>query len=966
MKRIKFVIVSLLLLVPGITSFGQGLKAFVLKNGMKVYIWEDENQPDVFGSVCVRTGSVNDPSEYTGLAHYLEHVLFKGTDKIGALDWEEEKPVYEQIIAKYDEMSEETVPAKKEAIGKEINELTIKQSQLSVSTEFSNLIESMGGKGLNAGTGKDFTYYYNSFPAYQINKWLEISSQRFINPVFRTFQSELETVYEEYNRSKDNAAYVQYDYLESVIFEGHPYARPIIGLGEHLKNPRLSKLIQFYNDWYVAENMALIIVGNVKAEEIGGRINASFGRLPARNTPERKNHPDLAFKGRKQYTKKIGEYPMVNLIYKGVPIGHPDEIPLDIVMSLISNGNSTGILDRLTVEGDLLGAAAVVASMRELGRNRIIAIPAFDANQRRFESNKSVEKKILNAVEKVANGTIDDWLIESVKLNLCRDHDLSMESNNGKAEAIMSAFIADTDMEHLLNYKEKVMAVTVDNVKEIAKKYLNQDYLAIYTEKGKADKGEKIKKPAYDPIEKPDGKQSLYAMQFKNMSIKKVEEKIVSFDEVESQQINERSKLFYTKNPENDIYSLTIRYGVGERVFPKLGIAVSLMNNAGIMGNMKSFELKEAFSKLNATCSMFSDDDYMYITMYGYEETLPEACQLLTRQILMPDLDDKQLQQAKSNIIIGRMNQKENVQVLSDALSEYIKYGNKSGYIDDLTDQEVWDLQIAELTGDINRAANYEAEIFYTGTMPFDDVYAILSQNLPLVANERLSDSPKDKAMADVKENTVYFIPNADVEQAQICLYTPVLNYDKKDDILYDAFNQYFSGSFNGLVLNELREKRSMVYSSGGYLLHPMLPNSLSHFWGIIATQNDKAVEALSIFMDLVRNMPENKDRIDNIKSYLREIYLTSQPSFRSKAIYMERVKKRGYTVDPAVENIPKLESLTFDDIVNFYKENLKDKPIVIGIMGNPKQISMEDLKKFGKVIRINENKLFNDKDKLF
>ena len=223
MRRIIKSITLLAIMAIALPSFGQGLKAFKLKNGLSVYIWEDNTKSDVFGAVGVRTGSVNDPAEYTGLAHYLEHVMFKGTDKISTLDWAAEEPIYQKIIAKYDEMADETDPVKKEAIGKEINELTIEAAKVSVSTEFSNLMESMGAKGLNAGTSYDFTYYHNSFPAYQINKWLEISSQRFINPVFRTFQSELETVYEEYNRAQDNQGRVQQQFLLDKAFEGHPY-----------------------------------------------------------------------------------------------------------------------------------------------------------------------------------------------------------------------------------------------------------------------------------------------------------------------------------------------------------------------------------------------------------------------------------------------------------------------------------------------------------------------------------------------------------------------------------------------------------------------------------------------------------------------------------------------------------------------------------------------------------------------
>ena len=320
----------------------QGLKTFKLKNGMSVFIWEDSGKSDVFGEVVVRTGAVNDPEQYTGLAHYLEHVMFKGTQKIGALDWEKEAPIYEQIIAKYDEMAGENDPVRKEVIGKEINNLTIEAGKISLSNEFSELIEGMGGTGLNAGTSLDYTVFYNTFPPYQINKWLEISSERFVNPVFRTFQNELETVYEEYNRNKDNPNSQTGEFMMQQAFAGHPYSRSILGLGEHLKNPRLSQLIKFYNDWYTPENMALILVGNVDTKKIMGRIAAAFGKLHSKATPERKVYPDLDIKGRVQYNTKFSRYPSVMLVYKGVKNGHQDETALEICMQLLSNGSQTG------------------------------------------------------------------------------------------------------------------------------------------------------------------------------------------------------------------------------------------------------------------------------------------------------------------------------------------------------------------------------------------------------------------------------------------------------------------------------------------------------------------------------------------------------------------------------------------------------------------------------------------------
>lgn len=959
-------IVFLAALVIAIPSSGQGLKAFKLRNGLSVYVWEDESKSDVFGLVGVRTGSVNDPAEYTGLAHYLEHVMFKGTDKIGALDWEKEAPIYKEIIAKYDRMADETDPVKKEAISKEINGLTVSAGEISLPGEYSNLMESMGAKGVNAGTSYDLTYYHCSFPAYQINKWLEISSQRFLNPVFRSFQSELESVYEEYNRAQDNPNNRQQQFIMGKAFEGHPYSRAIIGLPEHLKNPRLSKLIEYYNAWYVPENMVLVLAGNIKADQISRRIAATFGRLPARPVPERNTYPEKEIKGRTQYTAKIGHYPQVRLVFGGVPAGHPDEDAIDIAMSLLSNGSQTGTLDKLVIDGELTTAGAYSMAFRERGRCFVYCIPLYDENQRRFESNKSAEKKALKAIEQIAGGEFEDWKIDAIKAELCRSFDLGMESNERKAETLMSAFVNGKEPDEVLNYKDKIMSVTNEDVKRVAKQYLSGNYLALYIEKGKADKQEKIKKPGYKPVEPPTGQQSLYATQFRNLPIGTVEEKFIDFSDVQVKQLNDRSKMYYTPNTENNIFRLVLQYGAGTQQFPKLGVAAELMNNAGIMGSYEPQQLKEELSKLNVSCYVTAGQNYLTIVMEGFEQTLPQACQLLSRQILMPKLDERQLSRLKGSELGSRQQRKSNVSVLGSALRQYVLYGEKSLFIDELTDKELYELQISELTGDINRASNYEAKIYYTGNLPFDQAYDILSKNLPLVANERPSVSPNPVPLAPVAENTVYFLPNSDAEQAQIYLYVPMMKTHRKDDVVKDAFNQYFGMDFNGLVLNEIREKRSMAYSAYALALTQGMEGRDTYLGGYVGTQNDKANDALDILMGLVTDMPKNADRIDNIKSYLRQEALTSHPDFRDKAMYLVNLGYQGYEGDPARENLPKIDALTFEDIVRFYETYIKGKPYCIGIMGNPKDIDVKRLEKFGKVVRLNEKKLFGTKDTMF
>jgi len=959
----KFIILAIsAFLLNSLTVSAQGLKAFKLPNGLSVFIWEDSSVPDVFGMVSVKVGSKEDPEQYTGLAHYLEHMMFKGTDKIGALDWEKEKPIYDQIIAKYDENASTTNPAKRDEISKEINRLTNEAAKYSVSTDYSNLSQSMGGKYLNAGTSYDYTQYFSLFPPGEIYKWLELNSERLLNPIFRSFQPELETVYEEYNRGQDQQNRRQQEFVFNTIFAGHPYSRAIIGLPEHLKNPQLSQLIKFYNNWYVAENMALILVGNVNTNQIIPMIKETFGRIENRPTPERKQYPENPVNGRTEVNAKLARYPQTILAFPGITTASEDDIALDICTSILSNSNQTGSIDKLVIDGDLLGGSANSLSFLERGKILVSAVPYYDVNQQRFESLKSTEKTLLKEIKKLQEGKFEDGLVQSIKGDLIRNYELTMESPINVAFLIANYFVADRSMEDLLNYKDMVASITTDQIKTIAKKYFGSDYYALLIEEGKPAKGVELAKPKYDPIQPVRGEETEYAKIFHNLPFKYATDAFAKMDEVTSRPINDLSKLFYTQNQENDIFTLTLKFGIGTEKMPKLELATDLMTNAGIMGQMSAQEVKQGFSNLGASCDYSVDGSYLYVTLKGFESNLEASCNLLTRQILLPQLDEKQLNSMKGVYFQQRKIEKTANETLGNAMQEYMLYKDKSSFINRLSLDDISNLTISNLTGEFQRATNYETEIHYVGSLPLEQVYDILSKNLPLKQGEQPSTSPEIKDRVPYTENTVFFLPNSDAKQSTIYFYVEGDTYKKENDPYINAFNEYFSDNFSGLVLQEIREYRSMAYAADGIFDVPLLENKKLSFLGYIGTQADKTMDAIAVYMDLLTNMPQYPDRISNIKNYLRETATVEKPLFRDASQVYQSWKLRGYSKSPAETNMPVYNNLTFDDIVKFYNENIKGRPIVIGIVGDPKMIDEQTLAKYGKVIKLSTSKVFSDK----
>ncbi len=943
----------------------ENVHKFKLDNGLTVILYENHSQPTVFGAVAVKAGSKDDPADATGLAHYMEHVMFKGTENMGTWNWEEEKPHYEKIIQLYEELRTTEDEAKKEEINNEINEESLKAGKYAIPNEFSNLVQAMGGTGMNAGTGYDFTYYHNSFPPFQIKRWLDLYSNRFIHPVFRGFQTELETVYEEKNMYSDNPfRAVTNDFISKAFEAENPYGRLIIGKTEHLRNPSIKRIYEFYNAFYVPSNMALILAGDINPEEVKPLIEETFGKWEKREAqgvpviPKNVNITQPV-----KIKEKLTPYPMLILGFPGVDVASEDRYAVDFCARLLSNGNQTGLLDKLVLDGDLMSVGAGQNQFKYAGLVTVQAIPTFDLSQMKFMSLSTVEKLVNAEIEKLKKGNFDEWLIDAFKNEMIKQHEMELESPASVGVQLMSDFAYELPLDDFTQYKEQIQAVTKDDIIKAANKYFTKNCITYLSDIGEPDK-DALKKPDYKPIDPEPGHQSVYAKHFNEVALSEAKENFVDFDkDVTKTELAPGVKLFYTPNKQNDIFSLIIKYGAGSAKIPTLNLATSLMNNAGIMAQYKPQALKKEYSKLGCSVQFVNNDSYLYIILEGNEENLGQACQLLSRTYLLPELDEKQMDKVKGSVIGMRGVEKKEKDSQAEALRDYMMYGEKSPEIERLSTAEIRALTISDLTGDFIQATHYEASVHFCGKNPMANVVETLKNNLAFPANLKKSDSPVIRPVVENKKESILFLNNPDARQSEIYLFTNGSEYQNEQKPVIDAFNQYFSGGFNGLVIQELREKRSFAYSAGATYRTPVLPGNPAYQVGYIGTQADKTADAVEEFVKLIKEMPEKPERMDNIKNYLIQSSKADRPSFRNLSQSIESWTQKGYSEDPNKLLLPEYEGLSFEEILNFYKKEVSGKPIKIAIVGNKKEIDMDKLESIAKVEKISVNKLFKDEN---
>ena len=967
MRKILF---SALLLVGSIAMCSaftrEGLTEYKLDNGLTVMLWEDHDQPDVTGYVVVRAGAVDEPAEYTGLAHYLEHMLFKGTQRIGALDWAAEKPMYDSIIALYDQYSEATDPKVREQLATQINEVSMREAKVSSTEDFFNMLDLIGAEGVNAYTSYDLTAYHNSFPAAEMYRWLTIFSDRLIDPVFRTFQAELENVFEEYNMYANEPSSQVQNQLFADIYKGCPYEREVIGLPEHLKNPRLSKLIEFYNTWYVPNNMALIIVGDFDTESTKPMIAETFSRLQPKELPTRPSYPEVSFEGNPTKHYNLGYNPQVAWVYQGVKEGDPDQDALDFVCALLYNGQ-TGLLDKVNTKGDVQFAGVFNDARRNTGRLIIEAVPYYDANQQMFESDKATKAIIMKEVDKIKSGNIDDDLIANVKRMYAQSDKLTNERPEAKMNALVDAFTYGKPTDDIFTQNEKIQALTKEEIARVAKKYFDAPYMTIsFDEDTKTPKAKTLPKPNIKPLDPVKNAKTEYAEAFQKLPKGELKQTFNDFNDVQVSSLGENVTLRYTKNDKNDIFSLTLRYGVGAHEMPLLPYATALIEDAGVMGNppIEGKDFDQQIAELGGSVSYGCSDSYFTVAISGEDENLPKIMNLVKRQLLFPYLEQKQLDNVKGSEFFSRYSRQKRTAVQKSALTQYALYGKKSAFLDEVPFADVWAMDGVQVQRLVASARTFALDAFYCGTLTPEQVAA----ELPLTEGMQPSKSPYIKDRLTYIKPTILFLPNSNVQQADLYFYINGKPYDIAIDVASDAFNQYMSGGFTGVVMNEIRVKRSMAYSAYGVNSTPALPGKDCCFYGYVGTQSDKVADAVAVYMDILTDMPQDSTQIEALRAALKQASQTAKPSMRSKAATFEAWQRLGYTDDPAKVNAAAIDAVAFNDIEKFYEDNIKGQPVTIILMGDPKKIDLKAIEtKVGcKVTKLSPAKLFNSTQELF
>lgn len=930
------------------------VKEHKLKNGLTVWLNEDHSQPKVFGAVVVKAGAKDCPD--TGIAHYFEHMMFKGTDKIGTVDYDAEKTLLDSIALKYDELAATEDEAARSQIQKEINELSIRSSDYVIPNEFNRLISKYGGSGLNAATSYDATIYFNTFSPQYMSQWAEINSERLLNPVFRLFQSELETVYEEKNMYGDFIGGPVMDRLLARYFAPHPYAYPIIG---STKNPRLTEMRKFFEEYYVASNMGLILSGDFDTEAVLPVLEKTFSRIRPGEAPKHDIVALPPFKGKEKMKIKF-PVPLVKAMgmgFRGVPANHEDQVALAVAVNMLNNANGTGFLDKLMVDRKIMASMAMNESMNEAGILAVAVIPKL-----MFQTYGGAEKLVWKEINRVKEGDFSDEIFNSLKQEQRRQYASNLENIDSRARIMMSLYSQGKSWEDYLQEVSGIDALTKEDVVRVARKYFSENYLCVTKTTGKYPK-DNLTKPDFSPIvPKNSEASSEYAKQLEQLPVQEVKPRFIDFQkDVETVSLTPLATLYATANPVTDIFTLNLVYQVGTLEQPKL---MHLANYLQFLGtdSLSFHEFRTWLQVLGSTISFDATDKQFFMRITGFDKHFKETVQLAGDFIRHVKADDKQIRQVINDAKVTEKAFFESSDNIANALLEKVKYGEQSRFLTKLSLSEVKKLKGKELLDAFVQVRQTECDLLYCGTLPVAQVREEIEASLPLKEITVAVNAPYHRDAKKYDKPTVYFMDMPTASQSIVYGYA-------KGEVTDDAwsrhaarlFSVYFGGDMSSLMFQEIREFRSLAYRvSGRYILPPhKLEGKAGEFVTMLSTQSDKTLDALGIMNSLIHEMPEKEERISTVKQSIVNQVNNDFPSFREVPEKVAGFRRNGFDNDPSEALLSGISDMDMKDIIRFYRHNVRLKPVVYVIVGNSRRIDMKQLETYGNVIRLRKKDIY-------
>ena len=931
-------------------------QCYTLSNGLKVFLSVNHQSPRISAHIAVRTGSRNDPAETTGLAHYLEHLMFKGTQQFGTSNYAAEKALLDTIEARYEQYRLVKDPERRRVLYHEIDSISQLAAQYNIPNEYDKLMAGIGGQGTNAYTSTDVTCYTEDIPANEVDRWARIQADRFQNMVIRGFHTELEAVYEEYNIGIAQDQRKIFEAMSAKLFPTHPYGtQTTIGTQEHLKNPSITNIKNYFHNYYCPNNVAICMAGDFDPNEVIAILERHFGSWKPNNNLYRPEFAPLKPIMAPVDTTVIGQEAEFVALGWRFDAGNSLQCDtLDLVSEMLSNGTA-GLIDlNLNQPLKVMGAGAFADPMTDYSMLMLMGYP------NEGQTLEEVRELLLGELAKLRAGDFDDDLLVSVVNNNKLNYLRALDSNGARTRQLVNAFINHVDWAQEVGKLDRMAGMTKQQIVDFANRHLlDNNFVCVYKRMGVDTTEKKIDKPTITPIPTNRDKQSDFVRNILSEIVEPIQPQFVDYSkEMTVGQTSKKLPLLYKHNDLDDLFTLTYKYDFGATADNRYETALGYMDYLGTK-KMSATEFKQRLYKLACNISMNVSDNETYLTLSGLSENMPEALKLAEDLMQNAQVDEEAYKSMVDVILKSRNDAKSNQDECFSRLNEYGMYGPCNEYTNIMSEQQLRDTKPAELINLVKGLRDMQHTVVYYGPMTEKELNKCLSKvhktkkNLaavPVGTPYMEQTTPRTEILlAPYEAKNIYMVQ----------YHNEGTQWAPEHAATINLFNEYFGGGMNGIVFQELREARGLAYSAAAYYRQPHEMGHPEYAMTYIITQNDKMMDCVREFNNIVGTIPQSEAAFALAKESLMK-KLASRRTVRSGVLNSYIAAKRlglDYDINSVVFNA--LPNLKLNDIVKFEQQSMANKPYRYLILGDEKELDIKALEKIGPIHRLTLEEIF-------
>lgn len=930
-------------------------RIYTLDNGLKVYLSVNKEKPRLQANIAVKTGSRNDPRETTGLAHYLEHLMFKGTTHFGSSDVAAEAPYLNDIERRYEAYRQLTDAEARRKAYHEIDSVSQLAARYNIPNEYDKMMASIGSEGSNAYTSNDVTCYVENIPNNEIDTWARIQADRFQNMVIRGFHTELEAVYEEYNIGLANDGRKEWAAFNKKLFPTHPYGtQTTIGTQAHLKNPSITNIKNYFRRYYVPNNVAICLAGDFDPDQVIAIIDKYFGSWKKSETLSRPEYPAVADLTQPVDTTVWGkEAENVILGWKMPAMASAQADTLNVIAKILSN-DKAGLFDNdLVTPMKVLYAGASYQGLHDYGEFLI------EGGTKSGQTLEDLRSLLLAEMDKLKKGEFSDKLLPAVVNNIKRDYYESILKNENRADLMVDAFINDRQWDGAQSL-DRMAGMTKKQIVDFANKYFLDNYVTVFKRQGNDTTIHKIDKPAITPIPTNNDKQSDFLKAIVNEKPQPIAPKFVDFKkDMTVARMSNGAEVLYKQNNADDLFTLTFRYPFGTEADRAYGIAATYLDYVGT-SKMTNQEVKERFYELACDYNVNVADDHIDVSVSGLNSNMPKALALLENLLNDAKADTASYRQFVSLLLKSRQDQRANQRANFYALRNLGCYGPWNSRLNTMSEAELRAADPQQLLNKLASLKNYTQTVLYFGATPLAALQQLVAKTHRTAKMLAAAPVGKPYRLQPTPKNEVWVAPYEAQNIYMTMYHNDGRQWKPENAALEDLFSEYFGGGMNAIVFQELREARGLAYSASAYLSWPLRPKvDTEAFATFIITQNDKMMDCVREFQALLDSMPERPANFQLAKQSLMKSIATARTTRYSVLTKYLQARNRGIDYDINQRVYADLPGLQLQDLVRFARENISHKPYRYLILGDEKALDMKALSNIAPVKHLTTKDIF-------